>query len=482
MTTTSVQSIWLLLLDDTLRNPIARCTRCKNLRYARIAWEILRRNFIQSKLSTNWSPKEDQGATTGLLCVLQNGSPIFHNFLDTMLTQNTWCWWAGGVPWGHYFVGSNPHGCYHFVGVPIPFCKGVGWAPYTLVCPTSRSEFQGGSKMSVSRTAARSPVNTWQPSHVYAGLDQTCHLNMPTWAWAEQLHAPRWTARSHLRRFGTNMPLKHAKMSMSRTAARSSLKYLTARSRLCRVRANIHLNMPPWAWAEHLTLPAEYLTARSRLCRFPANMAWNMPTWAWAEQRRNTCKTQSASTKKRKVTWNLQFHCARKSTGIDDKARIAAPVAQASRLSSATMNIRLPEKNTMFPANLDVSLPMRSAKSDLQNAIILARRHCRTSTLREASTQHSTAICTDTIELQHRAHRFDAAVPLRKVSRHMQNTIAQHPQRREKVTWVFSSTARANRTGIDGKARIAAPVTLPLLYVDLLYVYTGADWTQWSLG
>ena len=80
MTTTSVQSIWLLLLDDTLWNPIARCTRCKNLRYARIAWEILRRNFIESKLSTNWSPKKDQGATTGLLCVLQNGSPIFPQF------------------------------------------------------------------------------------------------------------------------------------------------------------------------------------------------------------------------------------------------------------------------------------------------------------------------------------------------------------------------------------------------------------------
>ena len=124
MPTTSVQSIWLLLLDDTLWNPIARCTRCKNLRYARIAWEILTRNFIQSKLSTNWSPKKDQGATTGLLCVLQNGSSIFHSFLDTMLTQNTWCWWAGGVPWCHHFVGSNPHGCYHFVGVPIPFCGG----------------------------------------------------------------------------------------------------------------------------------------------------------------------------------------------------------------------------------------------------------------------------------------------------------------------------------------------------------------------
>ena len=113
MTTTSVQSIWLLLLDDTLWNPIARCTTCKNLRYAKIAWEILRRNFIQSKLST-----------------------IFSQFLDTMLTQNAWCWWAGGVPWGHHFVGSNPHGCYHFVGVPILFCRGVGWAPYTLVGPS----------------------------------------------------------------------------------------------------------------------------------------------------------------------------------------------------------------------------------------------------------------------------------------------------------------------------------------------------------
>ena len=68
----------------------------------------------------------DQGATTGLLCV-------FHSFLDTMLTQNTWCWWASGVPWCHHFVGSNPH----------------GWAPYTLVGPTSRGEFQGGWKLDV---------------------------------------------------------------------------------------------------------------------------------------------------------------------------------------------------------------------------------------------------------------------------------------------------------------------------------------------
>ena len=48
------------------------------------------------------------------------------------------------------------------------------------------------ANMSVSSTAAGSPMNNWQPDHVYAGSEQTCHLNMPTWAWAAQLHTPRW--------------------------------------------------------------------------------------------------------------------------------------------------------------------------------------------------------------------------------------------------------------------------------------------------
>ena len=106
--------------------------------------------------------------------------------------------------------------------------------------------------MGVGRTAARCPLNTWQPDHIFADLEQTCHLNMPTWAWAEQLHAPRWipdsqitciyagfnqkcqnereqnscallalTARSRLFGFPANMPLKHANMGVSRTAAPS---------------------------------------------------------------------------------------------------------------------------------------------------------------------------------------------------------------------------------------------------------------------
>ena len=74
---------------------------------------------------------------------------------------------------------------------------------------------------------------------------------------------------------------------------------------------------------------------------------------------------------------------------------------------------------------------------DLQNKIRIARLHWRTSTLRD-----STAICTDWIAQHTRiathycgTHRFDTPVPMHNVSQHMQNTIAQHQQKTEKVTW-----------------------------------------------
>ena len=46
-----------------------------------------------------------------------------------------------------------------------------------------------------------------------------------------------------------------------------------------------------------------------------------------------------------------------------------------------------------------------------------------------------------------RTHRFDAPVPMHKVSQHMQNTIAQRQQRREKVTWnlQFHCARKSNR-------------------------------------
>ena len=74
------------------------------------------------------------------------------------------------------------------------------------------------ANMSVSKTAARSPLNTWQPDHVYAGLEQTCHLNMPTWAGTEQLHAPRWIPDSQI--------MAMQVWNKRRTAARSPLNTL----------------------------------------------------------------------------------------------------------------------------------------------------------------------------------------------------------------------------------------------------------------
>ena len=54
----------------------------------------------------------------------------------------------------------------------------------------------------------------------------------------------------------------------------------------------------------------------------------------------------------------------------------------------------------------------------------------------------STAICRDWIAKHTRiathycrTHRLDASVPMHKASQHMQNTKAQHHQRRDQVTW-----------------------------------------------
>ena len=72
-----------------------------------------------------------------------------------------------------------------------------------------------------SSTAAR-VFQILTEDHIYAGFEQTCHLNMLTWAWAEQLHAPRWIPNSRI----TSMNARF--------------------DQAC------HLNMPIWAWAEQL--------------------------------------------------------------------------------------------------------------------------------------------------------------------------------------------------------------------------------------
>ena len=55
-------------------------------------------------------------------------------------------------------------------------------------------------------------------------------------------------------------------------------------------------------------------------------------------------------------------------------------------------------------------------------------------------------------ELKHCTHLFNAAVPLHKVPQHMRNTIAQHHQRREKVTWNHQFHCARNSRAFYGKA------------------------------
>ena len=115
------------------------------------------------------------------------------------------------------------------------------------------------ANMSVSRTAACSPLNTWQPSRVFAVFEQTCHFNMPTWAWAEQLHAPRWHTwqPDHVYVWNKHATSTWCQHEREQNSCTLPAKYLTAKSRFCSFRANMSLkqNMPTWTWAEQLHAP-----------------------------------------------------------------------------------------------------------------------------------------------------------------------------------------------------------------------------------
>ena len=185
------------------------------------------------------------------------------------------------------------------------------------------------ANMSVSRTAARSPLK------YLTARSRLCRLgtNMPLQHAKMNSELKYLTAKSCLCRFGTNMPLKHANMSGNRTAARSPLntwqpdhgyagleqkknsctlpaEYLTAESRPCRFWLNMvlkhapsplnawqlshlywgfeqsgHLNMPKWAWAEELHAPRWNTWQPSHVyAGLEQTCHLNMPTWAWAEQ------------------------------------------------------------------------------------------------------------------------------------------------------------------------------------------------------
>ena len=59
----------------------------------------------------------------------------------------------------------------------------------------------------------------------------------------------------------------------------------------------------------------------------------------------------------------------------------------------------------------------------------------------------TTLSCEASFKFQEWTHLFNAAVPMHKVSQHMQNTIAQHQERIENVTWNHQfHCARSSRT------------------------------------
>ena len=115
----------------------------------------------------------------------------------------------------------------------------------------------------------------------------------------------------------------------------------------------------------------------------------------------------------------------------------------------------------MFCANPNIQI----ASTMQQFQCDLPRMTCKTQAESQNSTaeqlhfdqrwrNHSTAVCRHWVETRHRitthycrTHCLDAAVPMHKASQHMQNTIAQHQQRKEKVTWnhQFHCARKTNR-------------------------------------
>jgi hypothetical protein len=118
---------------------------------------------------------------------------------------------------------------------------------------------------------------------------------------------------------------------------------------------------------------------------------------------------------------------------------------------------------------------MRSAKNknDLQNTIQSQDTTGDQVPFETPWRSHSIAICRNGLEKDNaiatyycKTHRFDAAVPMHKVSQHMPSTIAQHPQRREKVTWnlQFHCARKSNRNrrqSEDRRTRRAIEPTFP---------------------
>ena len=150
-----------------------------------------------------------------------------------------------------------------------------------------------------------------------------------------------------------------------------------------------------------------------------------------------------------KAIWNLQFHCARKRSRNRRQNDDACNRRVREPAFLRTVSSVYPEKTQCFVQILTFkSHPWYSSSNAIcQERLANTIRIFQDSTAEKVRfdqrwRKHSAAICRHWVATRNqiatrycRTHRLDAAVPMHKASQHMQKTIAQHQQRRQRVTW-----------------------------------------------
>ena len=174
--------------------------------------------------------------------------------------------------------------------------------------------------------------------------------------------------------------------------------------------------------------------------------------------------------RREKVTWNPQFHCVRISSKIprqsndawDRRAREPTCLRSGTFVYPKIYNVSCKSSHPWCSSSTAICQE-RLAKHNT-----IARHYWRPSTFRDTMMQQFHCDLRDWVAKHKRiarhccrTHRFDAPVPMHKVSQRMQNTIAQQQQRREKVTWnhqfhcvrISSKIPRQSNDAWDRRAR-----------------------------
>ena len=220
-------------------------------------------------------------------------------------------------------------------------------------------------------------------------------------------------------------------------------------------------------WCNHSTAVCRHWVAThrriaTRYCRTHCLDA-AVPMHKASQHMQNTIEQRQQ--RKEEVTWNNQFHCARKT----NRNRRQSGRPQASRALEPTL---LRNGSSVYQKKSFVQIPRYKSHPWCSSSnAICPRMVCKTQWESQDSTaeqlpfdqrwrNHSTAVCRHWVATHHRiathqriatrycrTHCLDAAVAMHKAFQHMKNTIAQHQQRKEKVTWnnQFHCARKTNR-------------------------------------